>query len=100
MKWVRSQRHVDRETLMPGQHGKVVFSVGSHSGCGACSGGSSGNTGCREKTALLQAGGDCNGEVVGHRDGGGGQGLESNVLTRASSGGNESVVVACVAHIG
>ncbi len=41
-----------------------------------------------------------NGKVVGHLDGGGGQGLELNVLTRASSGGNESVIVVCVAHVG
>ncbi len=45
-------------------------------------------------------GGDHDSEVIGHQDRGGGQGLESNVLTRASSGGNESVVVVCVAHIG
>ncbi len=60
----------------------------------------SGNSGCGKKITLLQAGGDHDGEVVGHRDRDGGQGLESNVLTRASSGGNESVVVVCVARIG
>ncbi len=60
----------------------------------------SGNTGCGEKTTLLQAVEDLNGEVVGHQDRGRGQGIESNVLTRASSGGDGSVVVVCVACIG
>jgi hypothetical protein len=99
-KRVRSRRRVDRENLKPGQHGKVIVSIGSHHGRRACSGGSSGNTGCGEKTTLLQAGGDRDGEVVGNRDGSRERGLELNVLTRASSGGNESVVIVCVACIG
>jgi hypothetical protein len=99
-KQARSWRCLDRETLKPDQHGKVVVSIGSHSGRRACGADSSGNAGCREKTTLLQVGGDCDGEVVGHRDGSREQGLESNVLARASSGGNEGVVVVCVARVG
>ncbi len=99
-KQARSRRRLDRETLKPDQHGKVVVSIGSHSGCRACSEDSSQNARCREKTTLLQVGGDRNGEVVGHRDGSREQGLESNVLARASSGGNESMVVVCVARVG
>ena len=97
---MRSWRCVDREILKPGQHGKFIISIGSHSGRRAQGGGSSGNAGCGEKTTLLQVGGDRNGEVVGHRDRSGELGLESNVLMRASSGGNESVVVVCVACVG
>jgi hypothetical protein len=55
---------------------------------------------CGILRTLLQVGGDHDGELVGHGDGSGGQGLELNVLTRASSGGNESVVAVCVAHVG
>jgi hypothetical protein len=99
MKRARSLRRVDRETLKPGQHGKVVIRVGSHSGRGAHGGGSSGNAGCGEKAALLQAGGDRNGEVVGHQDKSRGQGLELNMLTRACSSGNESVVELCGLHV-
>ncbi len=99
-KQARSRRRLDRETLKPDQHGKVVVSIGSHSGCRARGGDSSGKAGCREKTTLLQAGGDRNGEVVGHQDGHRERRLELNVLARASSGGNESVVVVCVARVG
>ncbi len=100
IKQARSQRCVDRETLKPDQHGKVIVSIGSHSGCRACGGDSKGNAGCREKTTLLQAGGDCGGEVVEHQDRSRERGLESNMLARVSSSGNESVVVVCVAGVG
>ncbi len=99
-KQARSRRRLDRETLKPDQHGKVVASICSHSGRMACGGDSSGNAGCREKTTLLQTGGDRNGEVVGHRDGSRERGLESNMFARASSSGNESVVVVGVARVG
>ncbi len=99
-KQARSRRRLDRETLKPDQHGKVVVSIGSHSGCRARGGDSSQNTRCREKTTLLQAGGDRDGEVVGHQYGNRERGLELNVLARASSGGNEGVVVVCIARVG